>query len=222
MKNVNSKLVREAIWKFIFGKCTKESFSDATNVSIKQKQSPTWMFICSRSMRYIDFIVTNVTTKWQRKEIWMCTNRRSTKEFNRYNCDQSFIQLDCDQCEYKVTQKFNLRMHVQLKHEGFVYRCDQCDYKASYKHAFRIHKQSIHEDIKFDCEQWEYKATKRVIWGSTLYRNTGEHIWLWSMWIQSNHQKSSKSAYTIEAWEDQINGNMIWLWSIWIQSKSQK
>ena len=83
----------------------------------------------------------------------MCTNRRSTKEFNRYNCDQSFIQLDCDQCEYKATQKFNLRMHVQLKHEGFVYSCDQCDYKASYKHAFRIHKQSIHEDIKFDCEQ---------------------------------------------------------------------
>ena len=51
-------------------------------------------------------------------------------------------------------------MHVQLKHEGFVYSCDQCDYKASYKHAFRIHKQSIHEDIKFDCEQCEYKATK--------------------------------------------------------------
>ena len=75
------------------------------------------------------------------------------------------------QCEYKATQKFNLRMHVQLKHEGFVYSCDQCDYKASYKHAFRIHKQSIHEDIKFDCEQWEYKATKRVIWECTLYRN---------------------------------------------------
>ena len=75
------------------------------------------------------------------------------------------------QCEYKATQKFNLRMHVQLKHEGFVYSCDQCDYKASNKHAFRIHKQSIHEDIKFDCEHREYKATKRVIWECTLYRN---------------------------------------------------
>ena len=60
MKNVNSKLVKEAIWKFIFGKCTRESFSNA--------QHEVYRFY--------------VTTKWQRKEIWMCTNRRSTKEFN--------------------------------------------------------------------------------------------------------------------------------------------
>ena len=70
------------------------------------------------------------------------------------------------QCEYKATQKFNLRMHVQLKHEGFVYSCDQCDYKASYKHAFRIHKQSIHEDIKFDCEQCQGGRTWQPFVGS--------------------------------------------------------
>ena len=78
----------------------------------------------------------------------MNVHKQAKHEGIQYSCDQSVIQFDCDQCEYNATQKFNLRMRIQLKHKGIVYSCDQWDYKASHRHAFRIHKQLIHEDIK--------------------------------------------------------------------------
>ena len=109
--------------------------------------------------------------------------------------------FDCDQCVYKATQKRSLsnKSTKKSKHERIKSSCDQCDYKTSYNQALRIHKQSKHGDIKFEYEQCEYKATKKGHLRVHTLSKHGGHIWLWSMWIQSNHQKSSKSAYTIEA-----------------------
>ena len=82
MKNVNSKLFKEAIWKFIFGKCTRESFSDAC---------PT----CSYAVATWGISI-------------LCDYKAATKGnmnvHKQYNCDQSVIQLDCNQCNVSTKQ----------------------------------------------------------------------------------------------------------------------
>ena len=37
----------------------------------------------------------------------------------------------CSQCDYKVPQKGNLKVHVESFHELVCYPCRQCDYKAT-------------------------------------------------------------------------------------------
>ena len=38
-------------------------------------------------------------------------------------------------------------MHTLLKHEGIRFYCDQCEYKVTQKGDLRVHKQSKHENI---------------------------------------------------------------------------
>ena len=52
----------------------------------------------------------------------------------------------CDQCDYRVRDRENLKNHKQSKHEGFVFWCGQCDYKASHKGNLKKHYQTKHEE----------------------------------------------------------------------------
>ena len=50
----------------------------------------------------------------------------------------------CDQCEYKATQKGNLKQHIESIHENITYPCDQCEYKSTWKGNLKKHIESIH------------------------------------------------------------------------------
>ena len=41
---------------------------------------------------------------------------------------------------------------MESLHEGIKYNCDQFDYKATQKHKLEIHKESQQEGIKYDCD----------------------------------------------------------------------
>ena len=47
------------------------------------------------------------------------------------------VKYDCNQCEYKATQKNNLKTHKISVHECKKYSCNQCDYKASQKVTYK-------------------------------------------------------------------------------------
>ena len=47
------------------------------------------------------------------------------------------VQYNCDQCNYKATQKAQLKQHVETIHETVFQNCDQCDYKAKRKAKYK-------------------------------------------------------------------------------------
>ena len=71
--------------------------------------------------------------------------------------------ITCDQCEYKASQKSNLKAHIKRKHEhkGIVFPCEKCGLKASSKNALRDHKAYKHEGQTFRCEECDYKSTTK-------------------------------------------------------------
>ena len=56
------------------------------------------------------------------------------------------LWFECKDCNFKASQKSNLKTHIQIHHEGMVhYRCDQCSYKASKKQNFDKHmEENVH------------------------------------------------------------------------------
>ena len=68
-------------------------------------------------------------------------------------------QLNCDQCNFRATNKGNLTAHMKSKHEGIKYPCAQCDYEAKWKGNLSAHIRSHHKGLKYSCEQCDYKAT---------------------------------------------------------------
>ena len=49
------------------------------------------------------------------------------------------MRYHCTKCDFKTSNKFNLKTHRKSIHEGIKYPCDQCDYKAT---ALSSHKNS--------------------------------------------------------------------------------
>ena len=72
------------------------------------------------------------------------------------------VKYDCDQCNYKATQKSDLRKHIQSKHIGMKYACGQCDYRATTQSNLTAHIHSKHEGVKYACGQCDFRATYRV------------------------------------------------------------
>ena len=68
-------------------------------------------------------------------------------------------KLSCNECDFKSTQKSNLKLHKRSKHEGVTYPCDECDYKATQPGNLKQHKESIHLGVKFSCNVCDFKAT---------------------------------------------------------------
>ena len=63
------------------------------------------------------------------------------------------------QCDYQPTQRRNLQVHIQSKHERVRYPCSKCDYQATTQGSLQKHIQSQHEGIKYPCNQCDYQAT---------------------------------------------------------------
>lgn len=66
------------------------------------------------------------------------------------------IKYDCEQCDFRATEKGSLAWHVANVHERTKYDCKQCDFKTSKKSSFVNHVANIHQRIKYD-----YKATAK-------------------------------------------------------------
>ena len=54
------------------------------------------------------------------------------------------VKYPCNQCDYKATQKGDLKKHEMAVHESIKYPCNQCDYKATKKWNLKKHKISVH------------------------------------------------------------------------------
>jgi len=69
------------------------------------------------------------------------------------------ITFDCDQCDYKARQNFELVHHIKLKHEcSLRYQCEPCGRDFSEQSGLDSHTKRIHEGIKTirpkrSCEQ---------------------------------------------------------------------
>ncbi len=63
----------------------------------------------------------------------------SSAKDKAYSCDVAG-------CDYKATQKGNLKTHKESVHEGVTYPCDfaGCDYKATQKGSLKRHKKAKH------------------------------------------------------------------------------
>ena len=71
------------------------------------------------------------------------------------------MRYECDQCNYKATQQYNLTTHKQSKHEVLRYECDECDHKATTPSNLVTHKQSIDEGVRYECHECDYKANQQ-------------------------------------------------------------
>ena len=59
----------------------------------------------------------------------------------------------CSECSKTFVDKYELKKHVKVFHEGFRYDCDKCDKIFKSSGSLFNHKQSSHEGIKYICEK---------------------------------------------------------------------
>ena len=89
------------------------------------------------------------------------TNKRKRNYIPRNNISViSYHKYQCQECDYMASKSWNLRTHVEAKHEGVRYPCDQCEYKATTAGSLKTHSDSIHAGVCFPCGQCKYKATQ--------------------------------------------------------------
>ena len=66
-----------------------------------------------------------------------------------------FGEYACDRCDYKNSDKFKLKYHLLIKHEGLSYDCEQCQSKFSRSDTLAIHVRRNHENepkVPFICD----------------------------------------------------------------------
>ena len=69
-------------------------------------------------------------------------------------CDLWFT---CENCDFKTSEKFYLKTHIQYQHEGMVfYKCDQCTYRSLKKTNFEKHKlETVHKNVREKVPQMQ-------------------------------------------------------------------
>ena len=68
----------------------------------------------------------------QRRLVAENTLSQNMKDSNIYHCGKQF------------SQQGNLSTHIQSQHDGVKYACDQCDFKATQKNNLKIHIKKKH------------------------------------------------------------------------------
>ena len=63
-------------------------------------------------------------------------------------------RLFCDQCKFSSKYTQNLNIHIEMVHDGIVYRCDLCsDFYTNSKKKLNYHKRCVHNPKHFSCEE---------------------------------------------------------------------
>ena len=66
-------------------------------------------------------------------------------------------------------------LHVDSVHKGFHYACDQCDYKATNKNNLKMHVDCVHEAVCYSCNKCNYTSKNtHLIW---TYKGFYFHLW---------------------------------------------
>ena len=64
---------------------------------------------------------------------------------------------NCESCEYKTSDKGNMKKHINSIHNNLVYPCSLCEYKASASQSIKNHMISIHNQGVLICSQCSEK-----------------------------------------------------------------
>ena len=71
--------------------------------------------------------------------------------FKHLKLKHNRLRNDCNQCEYKYTQKDSLSAHMQRVHEGVRNNCTHCEYKSGYKSNLNMHIHALHKELMYIC-----------------------------------------------------------------------
>ena len=55
---------------------------------------------------------------------------------------RSKVEFHCNDCEYVATKAYQLKTHVERKHDGVRYPCLQCEYAATTANSLQKHVES--------------------------------------------------------------------------------
>ena len=80
---------------------------------------------------------------------------KSCKNGQRGICELPIhTSVFCDQCNFSSQYKQRLTVHVEMVHEGIVYRCDYCpDFNTGSKIKLSSHKRKVHNPKLLSCEE---------------------------------------------------------------------
>ena len=80
---------------------------------------------------------------------WPAHPKRSAKKKSSDNIKGLLATYSCDKCEYKATQKGNLKTHIASIHSKVTYSCEN---KSNLKLILKTHIESIHSKITYSCD----------------------------------------------------------------------
>ena len=82
------------------------------------------------------------------------TRKRKSKVLQS-NSKQALLILEnnCDHCQFKTSNKTELREHYQREHPGeSIFKCDNCEFGSLWRGKIKNHKKIMHKHKKFPCE----------------------------------------------------------------------
>lgn len=79
------------------------------------------------------------------------------KKHNKVLNDE--FQKECKKCDYSCSRTDTLKIHIQSKHDGVIYKCQDCDAIFSRNWSLITHKKVKHEGRRFNCDQCHHKST---------------------------------------------------------------
>ena len=85
------------------------------------------------------------------------------------------LSLECDQCNFKTADKWQLKIHIAAKHIGIMYGCDECQHQSAYKKNLKRHKRRAHKP-SFPNNWGEKKEEDEWNEGETEIKERGEYM----------------------------------------------
>ncbi|KAL3276140.1 hypothetical protein HHI36_020859 [Cryptolaemus montrouzieri] len=73
------------------------------------------------------------------------------------------VKYECSKCEYQVTEKSDLREHIESVHSNLKeFKCIHCDYTAIRRGLLLQHKNEVHLGVKnYKCTKCDYQTSRR-------------------------------------------------------------
>ena len=93
-------------------------------------------------------------------------------QHERFMIGQNKDELMCDECVYKTTRKYSLKLHKEFNHEGITFNCNQCPFSVSRMNLLKRHEREMHSGNNFLCDQCDFLTYSQ----NKLKRHTKHHI----------------------------------------------
>ena len=66
---------------------------------------------------------------------------------DQFRSGERVLNISCDKCEKKFSNRSGLWSHKKNKHEGVFHTCDHCDHKFSHTSNLRRHANAVHSHL---------------------------------------------------------------------------